>query len=184
MLCHRIFRSSLDTMVSPAVTMVACEQASSLPRAAIPPFVRGHICSAAAFTRLAVDRCTNCWTTLAFHCLEYAVEPASSLILGISCSSEVSVLDAPLLSCHSDVPYFDFLLQTLPDDLCPRMIISSTRARSPDDLDPTWYPVNRLRNVAIRAVTTSHFLMTDIDIWPDVNAYNALHMRHRFEREK
>lgn len=28
------------------------------------------------------------------------------------------------------------------------------------------YPINRLRNVAINATTTSHFFMTDIDIWP------------------
>lgn len=47
-----------------------------------------------------------------------------------------------------------------------------------------WYPVNRLRNVAVRAVSTSHFLMTDIDIWPDVNAYQALHMRYRLETER
>lgn len=28
------------------------------------------------------------------------------------------------------------------------------------------YPINRLRNVAINGTTTSHFFMTDIDIWP------------------
>lgn len=28
------------------------------------------------------------------------------------------------------------------------------------------YPINRLRNAAIDGTTTSHFFMTDIDIWP------------------
>lgn len=64
------------------------------------------------------------------------------------------------------------------------MVISATAAQSPEELDPVWYPVNRLRNVAVKAVKTSHFLMTDIDIWPDVNAYQALHMRYRLETEK
>lgn len=64
------------------------------------------------------------------------------------------------------------------------MIVSSTKAQIPEELDPVWYPVNRLRNVAVRAVATSHFLMTDIDIWPDVNAYQALHMRYRLETER
>eukprot|EP00903_Cladosiphon_okamuranus_P017001 g15670.t1 len=72
----------------------------------------------------------------------------------------------------------------LPLALCSRMVISSTAAQTPEELDPTWYPVNRLRNVAVRAVKTSHFLMTDIDIWPDANAYQALHMRYRLETEK
>ncbi|KAJ8608717.1 hypothetical protein CTAYLR_009656 [Chrysophaeum taylorii] len=30
------------------------------------------------------------------------------------------------------------------------------------------YPVNRLRNLAISRVKTSHFLMSDVDLWPDV----------------
>lgn len=31
------------------------------------------------------------------------------------------------------------------------------------------YPVNRLRNVAIACVRTSHFLLADIDLWPDTH---------------
>ena len=31
------------------------------------------------------------------------------------------------------------------------------------------YPINRLRNVAIRAVRTSHFLMLDVDMWPSAS---------------
>ena len=35
------------------------------------------------------------------------------------------------------------------------------------------YPVNKLRNVAIQAVTTTHFLVTDVDLWPSRTLYNA-----------
>lgn len=28
------------------------------------------------------------------------------------------------------------------------------------------YPINKLRNIAIERVTTSHYLMTDIDLFP------------------
>jgi hypothetical protein len=31
------------------------------------------------------------------------------------------------------------------------------------------YPINRLRNVAIRAVRTSHFLVLDVDTWPSAS---------------
>ncbi|CAM9258371.1 unnamed protein product [Sphacelaria rigidula] len=72
----------------------------------------------------------------------------------------------------------------LPENLCSHMLIRSTWAQSPDELDPAWYPVNRLRNVAVAGVDTTHFLMTDIDIWPDAKAYEALHMRYRLETER
>ena len=45
--------------------------------------------------------------------------------------------------------------------------------RFPDRLNVTivvdlseHYPINHLRNVAIQGVRTSHFLLTDIDLWP------------------
>ena len=28
------------------------------------------------------------------------------------------------------------------------------------------YPINRLRNIAIKDVTTSHFILFDMDVWP------------------
>ncbi|CAN0385190.1 unnamed protein product, partial [Ectocarpus sp. 13 AM-2016] len=71
-------------------------------------------------------------------------------------------------------PQVSCIYLALPVELCNRMVISATAAQSPEELDPVWYPVNRLRNVAVKAVKTSHFLMTDIDIWPDINAYSAL----------
>lgn len=75
-------------------------------------------------------------------------------------------------------------LPDIPEGLCSRMLITAASMKSPYDLDPSHYPVNRLRNVAITAVNTSHFLMTDIDIWPDVNAYMSLHMRYHLEKER
>ncbi|CAM9889182.1 unnamed protein product, partial [Ectocarpus sp. 8 AP-2014] len=36
--------------------------------------------------------------------------------------------------------------EALPLELCNRMVISATAAQSPEELDPVWYPVNRLRN--------------------------------------
>ena len=36
------------------------------------------------------------------------------------------------------------------------------------------YPVNRLRNIALEAVTTSHFLVTDVDLWPSRTLYGLI----------
>uniref|UniRef100_A0A7S3K145 Glycosyltransferase-like protein LARGE2 n=1 Tax=Aureoumbra lagunensis TaxID=44058 RepID=A0A7S3K145_9STRA len=41
--------------------------------------------------------------------------------------------------------------------------------------DATKYPVNRLRNLALKHVQTSHFLLHDIDLWPDSTLYKRLH---------
>ena len=35
------------------------------------------------------------------------------------------------------------------------------------------YPINRLRNIALREVRTTHLLLTDIDLWPSTNARSA-----------
>ena len=39
-------------------------------------------------------------------------------------------------------------------------------------LDP--YPVNRLRNLAVAAVTASHFFVCDVDLWPSEGLHAAL----------
>ena len=36
------------------------------------------------------------------------------------------------------------------------------------------YPINMLRNTAIRAVRTTHFLVLDVDLWPSASAYTAV----------
>lgn len=37
-----------------------------------------------------------------------------------------------------------------------------------------FYPINKLRNIAIKNVQTSHFFMTDMDMWPSYNLYTIL----------
>ena len=36
------------------------------------------------------------------------------------------------------------------------------------------FPINALRNAAIAAVTTSHFLLLDVDLWPSANLLEEL----------
>lgn len=64
------------------------------------------------------------------------------------------------------------------------MKIVAMPAQSQYDLNPAAYPINHLRNAAVDAVETSHLLMTDIDMWPNSDAYEALHERHREEQDK
>lgn len=40
--------------------------------------------------------------------------------------------------------------------------------------DENLYPINLLRNIAIRNVKTSHFFMTDMDMWPSFNLHTVL----------
>ena len=36
------------------------------------------------------------------------------------------------------------------------------------------YPINALRNAAIREVRTTHFLVVDVDLWPASTLYDAV----------
>ena len=36
------------------------------------------------------------------------------------------------------------------------------------------YPINKLRNVAIQNVRTSHFFMSDMDMWPSYSLHDVL----------
>ena len=38
----------------------------------------------------------------------------------------------------------------------------------------TEYPYNKLRNLSIKKVKTSHYWVMDMDIWPATNLYNTL----------
>ena len=42
--------------------------------------------------------------------------------------------------------------------------------------DAAAYPVNTLRNEAIKGVKTSHFLLADVDLWPDSSLLRRLHL--------
>ena len=48
------------------------------------------------------------------------------------------------------------------------MVVSELKGRAAEA-----YPINRLRNLAILKVVTSHLLLTDIDLWPSSTAYAA-----------
>jgi hypothetical protein len=43
-----------------------------------------------------------------------------------------------------------------------------------DGANSSVYPINALRNMAVARVTTSHFLLTDIDLWPSNEAYRRV----------
>ena len=45
-------------------------------------------------------------------------------------------------------------------DFPSRLVISIVSDSGPD------YPINALRNLAIKAVSTSHFYLSDMDVWP------------------
>ena len=40
--------------------------------------------------------------------------------------------------------------------------------------DPNLYPINKLRNIAISNSPTSHFFMSDMDMWPSYGMYDVL----------
>ena len=36
------------------------------------------------------------------------------------------------------------------------------------------YPINKLRNLAMKQITTSHLWVMDMDMWPSTNLYSTL----------
>lgn len=44
-----------------------------------------------------------------------------------------------------------------------------TRNHSLQCIQQTIFPLNRLRNIALRRVTTTHFVLVDMDAWPSGN---------------
>ncbi|CAM9309717.1 unnamed protein product [Discosporangium mesarthrocarpum] len=68
-------------------------------------------------------------------------------------------------------------------ELCPQMSVVGVEATS-EEYEPSMYPVNRLRNAGVHSVNTSHFLMTDIDMWPDTRAYSNLHRQYQTEKDR
>ena len=41
-------------------------------------------------------------------------------------------------------------------------------------IDEKIYPINRLRNIAIRNVVSSHFVVFDMDMWPSSFLYTSI----------
>lgn len=58
----------------------------------------------------------------------------------------------------------------LTQNLLPKTI-TLTRYYSPT---PTEYPYNKLRNMALKKISTSHFWVMDMDMWPSDNLYSTL----------
>ncbi len=52
----------------------------------------------------------------------------------------------------------------------------SVRVPTDEELSrPELFPINELRNIAIAAVKTSHYLYVDIDFWPSSDLYQLIH---------
>ena len=64
----------------------------------------------------------------------------------------------------------DFIRNTF---LPPRLILL-LYLMGPQNPQKSNFPVNFLRNFAIRNVETSHFMIMDMDLWPTLNAYQEL----------
>lgn len=63
------------------------------------------------------------------------------------------------------------------------IIIFKSKRRTQDNFE-TNYPINKLRNIGIAAVKTSHFLLIDVDFWPSnsldsmLSTYSSIDMYH------
>lgn len=55
-------------------------------------------------------------------------------------------------------------------DLFPKTIIISKYYSQ----NPTEYPYNKLRNIAMEKITTSHVWVMDMDMWPSDNVYSTI----------
>lgn len=66
-------------------------------------------------------------------------------------------------------------------DLRENMIISYMLEENPDI-----FPINTLRNKAIDQVQTTHFWLSDMDVWPTMHTYNVIKAlpREWFQNEK
>lgn len=67
------------------------------------------------------------------------------------------------------IPKPDGNLGILGEDICPNVhVISYCPTMEGEDANSNEYPVNRLRNIGLKAVRTTHMLYIDIDFWPSV----------------
>jgi hypothetical protein len=98
-------------------------------------------------TQLSQDRL---WM-MEHHCQRWGVDhPISIAVLTNQTMTQVTSTLTDL-GCSSDFVQVQVLLDSLED-----------------------YPVNRLRNMALRNVQTSHVVYVDIDFWPSTNVYTVL----------
>ena len=75
---------------------------------------------------------------------------------------------AVYLKSQQEVEQLQLLLQkySLPESISLSQYVTD---------NPTEYPYNRLRNIALSKVVTSHFWVMDMDMWPCDHLYESLH---------
>jgi hypothetical protein len=82
----------------------------------------------------------------------------------------------PELSRHQCIVYYDELaeadksmFQFGKHQMKEQMMANGERKhylRKCEDYSEPIYPINRLRNIAIQNIRTTHFLVVDMDMWP------------------
>lgn len=70
--------------------------------------------------------------------------------------------------------FSEFLQQPQNALLCNPRVTLLAYVSHPHSYFHTNYPINILRNIAIRHTTTSHFLLLDMDMLISVNAYETI----------
>ena len=68
----------------------------------------------------------------------------------------------------------DKIINFLSQTYLPPRLITLLYLIPPDSPDIDQFPVNKLRNLAIRNIVGSHFQILDMDLWPTVNTYDTL----------
>ncbi|KAK8800060.1 hypothetical protein WA588_002878, partial [Blastocystis sp. NMH] len=146
--------------------------------------------------------CVRCELCVAGkHCRPYITEEED----WTSSSRHSFNVTAIMVATESRISFFKYLLPRWKGPLIVTILVNSTRivqvkkqlkaanlppstevilmVASPKSPHFSHFPINRLRNIAIRHVTTSHFLVLDMDLWPSPNTYDTLMHLPRFIRK-
>lgn len=75
------------------------------------------------------------------------------------------------IAVHTKRNKMDIMTDVLRMGCSPENIVASVMFEEGD------YPINRLRNLAIRSIQTTHCLYVDIDFWPSKNLHELLSMQ-------
>ena len=79
----------------------------------------------------------------------------------------VQSADLAVSGAHLRIPLADGTTGMVGGDICPNArVITHHPALDGEDPATARFPVNRLRNIGVAAVHTSHFFYLDIDFWP------------------
>ena len=72
------------------------------------------------------------------------------------------------------VPYGEQVPQNDLSSTCPHLTTIHYQGNEHES-EPAHYPINRLRNVALDAVTTSHIFVADVDFVPSMDLHQTIH---------